>query len=768
MSRPDFSWSYSSLKNAADGIKGHLIVQNNFRDKYADMDSEYLAEAYISYTYETDEVILDINGRIDGIIVEASEITIHEIKTIEADISKVTEKQNELHWAQLKCYAYIYAKQNSYSKLKGLLTYYNRNDKSEISFSEDLLFEKLESFFNSLVYPYIGFAAKELDWKNIRDISIKALDFPYNNYRKGQRQLAVSVYRAITNKLRLFAQAPTGTGKTLATLFPAIKAIGEGEIDRVFYLTAKTITRTVAQNTFLLLKQNGLLLRTLVLTAKEKICFSPETPCEPEYCQFLKNLIENHSNAINDILQINYYDRQTIESYALKYDICPFEFSLELALYCELIICDYNYLFDPRVSLKRFFTESNEKFCFLVDEAHNLVDRAREMYSTKIIKSDILNLRKKLRTDFPSLYKKLTKINTVLLKLKKEVLQRATQATATMAEIDCFHESIIPKELVSYIEGYVLLAEQFLDVINNSPYKDEFLEVFFNFINFIKISELYDDRYTTLYYLSEDFVICLYCLDPSRLLHKQLSLGKSSILFSATLTPLDYYKTILGGRDKDATISLTSPFPPDNLKVLLQDKISTRYSNRHRSYKKIADIIADVCLKKTGNYLVFFPSFKYMNDVIDAFLLLELDVIKLIQENNMNEQAREEFLNKFETVHERSLIGFAVMGGIFGEGIDLTGDKLSGVVIVGVGLPQICFERNIIMDYFNKKLGSGFEYSYTYPGINRVLQAAGRVIRTETDKGFVVLIDDRFGTSKYKSLFPKEWKPISYQLPPKT
>ena len=522
--------------------------------------------------------------------------------------------------------------------------------------------------------------------------------------------------------------------------------MGEGLTSKIFYLTAKTITREVPIASMDLMKTKGLRAKTLVVTAKEKICLNDAVKCNPRDCKFAKGHYDRVNDAIMDMFENeDLVTREEVISYAFKHNVCPFEFTLDFSLWADVIICDYNYVFDPQVYLKRFFENPKEDYVFLIDEAHNLVDRSREMFSAEINKSSLLDISNIFKESHPNIYKAINKVNSIINKVKRD-LNIDGEYYQREEIIDLYYPI---KRLITNLEPW-LVEEK-----NHEEY-ERVLDLYFNLMTFIKISDLYDDHYVT--YIREeakDIIIKLFCVDSSYLLKEALLRGRSSIFFSATLTPMDYHMDLLGGDKNDYNILLSSPFPRESLCLLVAANISTRYKDRERTYEDVVKYIESFISAKKGNYLIFSPSYAYMKKIHELLLGRNKDLNIIVQESNMTEVEREEFLQNFE---EDNIIGLAVMGGIFSEGIDLVGDKLIGAVIVGVGLPQICFERDIIKDYFQHHLGEGFEYAYVYPGINKVLQAAGRVIRSPQDKGAVLLIDDRYGTPKYKSLFPKEWK----------
>lgn len=733
----------SSNNRALEGTRIHKKVQSASGEDY---DSEVI----LKYDIEYEEYILSLEGRADGIIKENDTVTIDEIKSTAAPIEKIDEDYNPLHWAQAKCYAFIYAEQNQLSNINVQLTYYQIDTDEIKRIVKEFSFEELKEFFFDLIQKYFIWTEMQHRWNIKRDASIKELSFPHEKYRKGQRELAVAAYKTIVNGKKLYAQAPTGIGKTISTAFPTIKAMGEGHTSKIFYLTAKTITRTVAGEAFSLMRENGLNVKTIVLTAKDKICFKEKATCNPEACEYAKGHYDRVNDAIMDILKNeDELNRETIEKYALKHCVCPFEFSLDLTLWADAVICDYNYVFDPSVSLKRFFAEKGGDYVFLIDEAHNLVDRAREMYSAELFKKPFLDFKREVKTTYPKLSKALNKINQYMLELKKKC---DSNGYYIKEELD--------GDIYYYLKKFIAECEEYLLKQKKAEMYEEHLSLYFEALAFTRICELYDDKYITyVENLNRDVKLKLYCLDPSHLLKETLKKGKAAIFFSATLIPMDYHKNILGGEEDDYTIYLNSPFSVENRRILVADRISTKYRDREKSYIDIVEYINSVLNAKEGNYLIFFPSYQYMNKVHELFIEKYPEYETYIQSPNMTEEEREDFLELFELDKGKNILGFCVLGGIFSEGIDLKHDRLIGVIVVGVGLPQICLERNIVKDYFNKVNNLGYEYSYMYPGMTKVLQASGRLIRTEEDRGVILLLDERFVYTNYQRLFPREWFP---------
>lgn len=738
----DIDNRFVGSSRAVEGTKLHQKIQKSGMEGYN-------AEVPLMYSFEYKGFSLILEGRIDGVILGGSRVVIDEIKTTSKPLEYFDESGNELHWAQVKCYAYIYAVQNNLADIDLQLTYYQIDSDEIKRIRRHFPFLEIKEFFFRLMDKYLVWVSITRDWEVERNNSIKALKFPFERYRSGQRELAVAVYKTIDEGKMLFAQAPTGIGKTISTVFPSVKAMGEEKATKIFYLTAKTITRQVAEEAFEKMRQHGLRFKTVILTAKDKICFKENAVCNPEYCEYAKGHFDRVDKALADIYASEHsFTREAVVKYAKQHNVCPFEFSLDLAVIADCVICDYNYVFDPRVYLKRFFQFNTGEYVFLVDEAHNLVDRSREMFSAELGKRTFLQLKKVFKSKKTGLSKALSKVNSMFLEMKKEC-----------GEQHYILRNSEPKELFPLLKEFIKESEAWLGKNDRTEGYEELLALYFDVLAFTKITELYDERYTT--YIEKDHSdvkLRLFCLDPSYLLREALKRGKSAVFFSATLAPMNYYSDILGGSESDHKIQLNSPFESQNLCLLISNTISTKYRERENGYEEIAKYIHAVVNQKTGNYLVFFPSYKYMNEVILTFRGMYPDINTLQQSNIMTEEEREAFLDCFKPDSRELLVGFTVLGGIFSEGIDLKGDRLLGAVIVGVGLPQLCLERNIIMEYFKKKNGLGYEYAYVYPGMNRVLQASGRVIRSERDRGVVLLIDKRFSDNQYKKLFPVHWK----------
>jgi DNA excision repair protein ERCC-2 len=741
----------------------------------------------ISQVVEEEGLQLEIFGRIDGILAEEQPLTLEEIKTTTEPLSLVDEGYNPLHWAQAQCYAYMYAGQHNLTEIRIQLTYYQIDTRCTKTFQRVFTFEDLADFFAELVGPYLHWAKTVLAWQERRDHAIDRLDFPYAAYRQGQRDMAVAVYKTIRDGETLFVQAPTGVGKTIATLFPAVKALGLGLVAKIFYLTAKTPGRFVAEQTIDDMRQAGLHFKSVTLTAKEKICFCVEAGCDPEQCKFAHNYYGKVKAALADIFQYEALTRTVIAETARRYQVCPFEFSLDLALWVDCIICDYNYAFDPKVYLRRFFDNIVEPYVFLVDEAHNLPDRARSMFSAEVDKQTVLALRRALKPHLPGLAKSLGVINRVLLEKwrmceaggRQDVGGPRGRQGVGGLQADGRQlaggpkgrrgvggprgglvEREEPEELLEALGQFCQEAEEWLALNRATAFRQELLEFYFQSRAYLRTAEDFDSFYVSYFERRgrADLRARLFCLDPAPLLARGLARSQATIFFSATLLPLDYFEQVLTGSSEHPKLMFPSPFPPENVELLIHNRISTKYVDRAGSYAPIAAAIETICGAQQGNYLVFFPSYAYLAAVVELVRERFPERQLLVQERGMKEEERETFLAQFSVSNEDTLIGFVVMGGIFGEGIDLVGERLIGAIVVGVGLPQLGLERDLIRDYFAGQNNKGFEYAYQYPGLNRVLQAAGRVIRTEQDRGVIVLIDQRFTHYRYTSLFSPAWR----------
>ena len=717
------------------------------------MKGDYQAEVSLKKESEYEDVIIQVEGRADGIFTEDGAVYIDEIKGTYGNVQAM-DTPIPVHRAQAMCYGLIWGEKEGISEIHIQMTYAHLETEETRRFREDFSIEELESWYQKLLDAYHKWIAYSLNWKKERNASMKDLQFPFP-YREGQRDIVSGVYHTVSSGKTLFVQAPTGVGKTMSAIFPAVRAIGEGKGETLFYLTAKTITGTVAQEAFHILREKGLKFKVTAITAKEKLCFQDTPECTPEKCPYAKGHFDRVNDAVYELWTTEeVYSREVIRAHAEKWHVCPFEMCLDLSIWVDGIICDYNYVFDPNVHLKRFFGENiSGDHIFLIDEAHNLVERGREMYSAGISRQSLVALRKKIKKRFSKLARTLEKANRQMKELE-ENLAETGKGYQVLA-----NPGVLPITFLA-ISGELeeILEEKELE----EELRREILEFYFIVRDFLNVSELVDENYVvyTENGAEEGFRLKLFCVNPAENLGEYLKKGRSAIFFSATMFPMLYYRELLT-TDRDAYgIYVQSPFPKENRRILIGSDVSSRYTRRNRAeYRKIAGYIARCVWQRQGNYMVFFPSYRLMEDVLQVYEEeFSVDWVRCVcQTPDMTEQEREGFLEEFQE-REGTLVGFCVLGGIFSEGVDLTGESLIGAVIVGTGLPQIGSQREILKEYYDKKNHCGFDYAYRYPGMNKVLQAAGRVIRTKEDKGVILLLDDRFWDRDYQEIFPREWQ----------
>lgn len=734
--------AFADREAMAKGSRIHRKIQRQ-------MGASYQAEVFMSHTTEFDEFVILVEGRADGVLQTEEGVVIDEIKGVHRDL-RFLEEPLEVHLAQAKCYAFFWSQDKDLEKIQVQMTYCHLDTEEIRRFERTYTSEELEKWYEWLIAQYYQWALWEYQWKKTRNASMEGLEFPFP-YREGQRDVVSGVYRTILRKMQLFIQAPTGVGKTMSTIFPAVRSMGEGLTEKIFYLTAKTITRTVAWEAFQILKNQGLSCKVLIITAKEKMCVCEEVECNPVYCPRAKGHFDRVNDAVFHLLtERDSYDRDTLMEYSEKYQVCPYEMCLDVATWVDAVICDYNYVFDPDVYLRRFFSEGNKgNYVFLIDEAHNLVERGREMYSAVLYKEDFLKMKKLVKPYRKKLERSLERCNRQLLELKREC--ETYQVVESLGGL-----AVSLMNVMGEMESY-------LEELEDGELRKEILDFYFQVRSFLYIYDLLDENYVMYTQHDEDgrFRVKLYCVNPAKNLQNCLDKGVSTIFFSATLLPVGYYKKLLSGRTEDYAVYAKTPFLPEQKKVILARDVSSRYTRRGpEEYGRIAEYIHQVAETRQGNYMIFFPSYKMMEDIYaiyeEKYGCLKRKI--LLQNPSMQEKDREEFLKEFEEETEGSLLGFCVMGGIFAEGIDLTGEKLVGAVIVGTGLPQISYEREILKTYYDKKQENGFDYAYRFPGMNKVLQSAGRVIRTQEDRGVILLLDERFCTAEYRCLFPREWE----------
>lgn len=713
------------------------------------MGVDYQEEVSLKHIFHQGDYDVVLEGRADGIYEKKGIITIDEIKGTYKKLDHIEEAE-EVHLAQAKCYAYMYGLEQGLSQVGVQITYCNMDTEEIKRFYETYSFESLEEWMEDIKTAFFVWSDYVYQARIVRDDTIRGVEFPFD-YRKGQRKLTAAVYQAVKKEEVLFVQAPTGIGKTLSTIFPAVKSMEEKGMDKLFYLTAKTITRTAAQEAFEILRNKGLRFTTVTLTAKEKICFQEECDCNPESCPYARGHFDRINEALYALLKNEtVFTRQVIEEYASRYQVCPYELSLDVASFADGIICDYNYVFDPKVALRRFFGEGRLlDFYYLIDEAHNLVDRGRTMYSASICKEEFLAVRKLLPEWAKKLKNACNSCNKQLLDIKKSV-----NGEGTLGETD---------RLVNTLLRFVSLADQYLEEEQKqTEERKALLNLYFQAQHYLNMYDTMEDGYE-IYAREIDgqFYCKLFCIDPSDQLRECFDFARAAVLFSATFLPVNYYKELLIGNVSTKAFYVPSPFEPEKRKIIVANDVTSRYSRRNASeYEKIFWYLDAMSDGRKGNYIVFFPSYEMLEKVyticFERGLDIKCDLIR--QTQSMGETDRESFLEEFSRERSKSMLAFCVLGGIFSEGIDLTGERLIGTAIVGTGLPGVSYEQNLLREYFNRRGENGFDYAYRFPGMNKVLQAAGRVIRTREDEGIILLLDDRFLTREYEGLFPMEWE----------
>lgn len=804
----DIDSRFAGFDRANEGARIHRKLQKQAGEGYQ-------PEVFLSGSREVDGIRCTVEGRADGIFTDSEGRTvIDEIKTTGVPSGEISAELNFCHWAQGMVYASLYAAQQDLPEAAVRLTYYQIDDDKIFYFTRYFSRDELEDFFLGLLRQYAPWARRQLDWDAARAASLQAMRFPYASYRPGQRALAGEVYRACKTGrdagkggFRLFCQAPTGTGKTMSALFPSLKAMGEGTGEKLFYFTARTTARVAAEDAVVLLRQAnpGLVFRSVTLTAKEKVCLAKNEAgrpvCMPEACPYARGYYDRRKEALAALLDGGgQLDRPAIEAAARQFTVCPFELGLDLSDWADLVIGDYNYLFDPTVHLRRFFELAGD-WIFLIDEAHNLPDRAREMYSASFAKSSITEAKRALLRGKNALKGHLLRADRELL-----ALRRAVEALAPRRRAEAGPESVpaseppqaeqlgffdqppaakktapspalpeplyaqdgtvffreLPPAVVRPLYSLLPPLQDWLEHNPDDPAHEQLLELYFSLHDLLRTADRYDEHSVTqLTARGSELTIRLLCLDPSAFVDESLACGRTSVLFSATLIPPAYYKKVLGCGGARA-VALESPFPPGNLGLYCLPGISTRYRHREASVGPISDALAALAQSKVGNYLAFFPSYAYLRQVWADFTARYPGIRTIAQESGLDEAGRAAFLARFAPDPAETLLGFGVLGGVFGEGVDLVGSRLIGCAIVGVGLPQVSPRQEMLRRYFDEKDGTGFDCAYRFPGMNKVLQAAGRVIRTEHDRGVVLLLDDRFAQEGYRRLFPRHWAHLQY------
>lgn len=730
-----------ALDRMLEGAQGHRMRQSAYADGTK-------SEVGISLTAEVSGWPLTLYGRIDGLNERLDPPVVEEIKTTRLAPNMIRENDFPVHWAQAELYAHMLAAKRGYHRVAVRLVYLNLSGE-ESCYERTYGAEDLARQFLRCAEPYVRWLRHLDEWQRISRPTIQAMAFPFGSYREGQRDMAAAAYRAIRARKNLLVSAPTGIGKTAAALFPAVKALGEGLVTHIFYLTARGTQRRAAEDALERMRAGGLVIRSVAITAKEKACPFQGIPCDPAACPRAVGYYDRRRDALTEALTLSRLDEQKIADHAEKWSMCPFELSLDLAEQADVVICDYNYAFDPRVRLKRFFLDKGE-YALLIDEAHHLPERAREMLSARVAQKDFAALRKALKAD-------------EIARPAYEALFDILKAMKKLA-LECEDPSALeepPEGLYQPMADFLEAARPLLS--EGLAAHDQLFNRYFEALDYLRVADAFGKDYRALVEPDgkdgKSLSVKLWCYDPARALREAMGRVRAAVLFSATLSPIDYYMRASGLSEEegDACLTLDSPFPRENL-LAARFPVDTRYASRERTAPMVARSLKAMCEARPGNYLACFPSYEYLNLTLGHFLALGAKADVLAQRGGMSDAQRAAFLERFTESPKRSMLAFVVMGGVFAEGIDLPGEKLIGAAIIGVGIPQPSFEREALRALEDDDEGEGFRSAYVYPGIERVLQAAGRVIRTEADRGVVLLLDERYAALEYRRLLPRFWR----------
>ena len=730
----------------------------------------YAPNVELSHTSFIGEDYFTLTARADGVIRYDGYVTVDKIKVVKG--RSAYSYPDAMTLALLMTSCYLFCERESAESVFARVTYYNLDTKKIKYFNYKYTRSELKEFYGAML--------KRIEYR-IRAVAKRAkmrqsfcdARFPYSELREGQEIMIRESFSAIKRGKRVFIEAPTGTGKTISALFPAVRALGEEYCDKIFYLTPKSSTRKEAFSAMSKLYSSGTAVRTVIISAREQICpFASlggkvRKNCDAANCEYSYDYYSRLDAALSEMLDsYTGYSSALITQIAKKYKLCPYELSLDLSELCDVVICDYNYAFDPIVYFRRYFGAGadKQKYAFLVDEAHNLLDRVRESYSVSLSYRDFYRVKKKIdpidQAKTESLFTFLESTFTKLRRLCKDTLVKDENG-----ERGFYIGSSTPEFFTKSLEHFVLKTNEFLFKNPQHYLAQELSELLFTVKRYLKINELFDHNFR--FYVSVfcgDITAKCYCLDPSELLDSLFLRAESAVLFSATLTPPEYFCSVLGGGKQAKCVSLPSPFDPDKLCVAVADYVNTRFEEREDNAKRFSTVIAATVKARAGNYIAYFPSYKCLEDTYLAFTKKYPNVLTVVQKKNMTSTERQEFLSAFKNDSGKLRVGFCVLGGVFSEGVDLPGSQLIGSIIFGVGLPALSNEKNIIREHYDAKSeeGIGYDYAYTFPGMNNVLQAAGRVIRSADDIGIVVLADDRYASPKYRALFPSHWQGVQY------
>lgn len=730
--------TFGGLYRAREGIEGHRRIRRTRPEGYR-------SEVPVRRTFGGKDGAWELTGRIDGLFEDGDRPVLEEIKTTREPFDLLSA-DDPLHWAQAMTYAHMLVLGEGLGGIDVQLTYLHVSSGDIRTSRRTFTAPELATFFAPLDAAFSAWVSKIAAWQRARDASIETLEFPFPDWRPGQRDMANAIANAVRERRRLFAEAPTGIGKTISALWPAIRALRDGACDAITFVTARTTGRAIAEDTIARMRERGLRLKTLTLTARDRICFAEEGGCDPTSCPYALGYYGRLAAARENAFDSDTWDQTGIESLARHHNICPFALSLDLLPWADLAICDYNYVFDPRVGLSALSGTAAADRLLLVDEAHNLPDRARDMFSAEIRDSEFSSLI----ADLPAPARGLRSSASAV---------RHAIAHATRSETAQTGNSI-PPALLDSLEEFIGRANARLIESRPEPCRDSLMAACLSAFDFVRTAARFGPDYATL--ASRDASgprFRLLCLDPGPRIRETVARFKAAAFFSATLTPLEFFRDALGGQADDDTLRLPSPFPREHLGLIVAAHVSTEFRDRAASAAQVADLLACAAETRPGTHVAYFPSYEYLRKVRETFVAAHPAIPVTAQQPAMNEDAKTRFLELLRAPQPGiPAMAFAVLGGLFAEGIDLPGGRLAGIFVIGVGLPQLCIERDLIRRRFDASGHDGFAAAYAYPGFNRVLQAAGRLIRSHSDSGTVVLIDRRFAREDYRGLFPDHWR----------
>ncbi|WOD29711.1 helicase C-terminal domain-containing protein [Alloalcanivorax xenomutans] len=736
----DLDLRFTPSPTAQEGIAGHTTVTGRRGESYQ-------REVPLAGDYRH----LHVRGRADGY--DPRRNRLEEIKTFRGDLERQPANHRVLHWAQLKIYGALLCRERGLDQVELALVYFDVVKQKETPLREVHEAESLNRFFDEHCERFLQWADRELAHRQARDQALTALAFPHARFRSGQRELAESVYQSACTGRPLLAQAPTGIGKTLGTLFPLLKAAPGRVLDKVFFLSAKTPGRKLALDAVRTLTGDGTMpLRTVEMIAREKSCEHPDKACHGESCPLAAGFYDRLPAARQAAVESPILDRRQLREVALRHHICPYYLSQEMARWSDVVVGDYNYYFDLSALLHGLTTENQWRVAVLADEAHNLVDRARGMYSAELDQIAFRRLKKQVPKSLKGAFER---IHRHWNALNKEIEEAQPDTDYRVHDDPPQGFLFALQQGVAAITDYLAEQPEALD--------SDLIRFYFDALHFNRVAErfdsdafLFDSHWRAPSRGRPGSFLCLRNVVPAALLAPRFETASAAVLFSATLSPPRYYADLLGLPDTTAWVDVPSPFRAEQLQVRIGHRISTRYRDRRASLAPIAALIGDQFQQRRGNYLAFFSSYEYLEGVLSVFRRAHPDVPVWSQQRRMDEEARQAFLDRFEEGGEG--IGFAVLGGAFAEGIDLPGRRLIGAFVATLGLPQM----NPVNEQFKTRLaalfGDGYDYTYLFPGLRKVVQAAGRVIRTGDDEGVVHLIDDRFAHPRVRALLPSWWQ----------